>query len=74
MHTLTVFILVTLSVITLAALLWGVIQFYLIKLEKIKGVHNNKKTCKQVERDLWIRNHTSYFLLSPLALFGYPCL
>lgn len=61
MHTLTIFILVTLSVIALAAIFWTIIQYYLAKIKKRKGLKTNKKACKQVERAIWIRNHTDYF-------------
>ncbi|MBU1668622.1 hypothetical protein KKC13_09370 [bacterium] len=61
MHTLTVFILVTLSVIAFMALLWIIFQFYLAKMKKMKGLKENKRACTKVQRDIWIRNHTSYF-------------
>ena len=61
MHTLTIFILVTLSVIALAAILWTIVQYYLAKRKKKKGLKENKKACSKVNREIWIRNHTSYF-------------
>lgn len=61
MHTLTIFILVTLSVITFTAIFWLLIQFYLDNRKKKKGLKDNNKACNKVLRELWIRNHTTYF-------------
>lgn len=61
MHTLTVFILVTLSVITLTATIWLMFQFYVEKFKSIKENIDKKKSQDQKNRELWRRNHTTYF-------------
>lgn len=61
MHTLTVFILVTLSLIALSAISWLVLQFYLEKLKVKKETKEKKKIQNKKKREIWIRNHTTYF-------------
>lgn len=61
MHTLTVFILVTLSLIALSAISWLVIQFYLEKFKTKKAIKEKQKILNKKKRTIWIRNHTTYF-------------
>jgi len=61
MHTLTVFILVTLSLIALSAISWLVLQFYLEKFKTKKAIKEKQKILNKKKRTSWIHNHTTYF-------------